>query len=544
MDSTLETVKGAWAMSSDLESSRHLYQPPLYKGGSVWTQDLQEALCGAGRRLTWDVGAVLGIISFSYPCGDRTLVHEVTRRPWLSKVGGDRQAILEEIPSHGLLWDQVPRIARRLYELLQEEAAEVCAGRRDVYVLLSGGLDSRIVAGTVGELKRQGRIEGDIIAVTWGLDDSRDAVYAQKVAEKLGFEWKHLDLRPEHVLENIEWSATLLGGWAPAHHLHRMAWFRRLSDSSIVLSGSYGDSVGRAEYSGRHVLTLDYLQPQDWFQVLQPLARKRGQELIDGDLRRLRERSGGVSQYVQCEHEMEGHYMRNMLGHMMTLMNASTRIYQMYTHPKVYGYMWSIHPALRDDGVYAELLDLLPGEIGSLPWARTNRALRGATQGRQSGLRANFHLYDGWVKNELYRDIELLVDPQWFEWTGIFRPERIEWVRRTVAGGGALTVRMLDLWLWLATFRRYAEWLERSGFDVESFSSQELHRPIILPRKTKRVVETIKVVFGRSAAITGPVKWIRNRHRKALAARARRASIQRYPPQVQAVNDEDEGNNR
>ena len=66
-----------------LESSLHLYQPPLYcdeKGR--WHVSYASAVNGCGGRLTWGLVAILSILSFNYPCGDRTLLNEVKRKPW------------------------------------------------------------------------------------------------------------------------------------------------------------------------------------------------------------------------------------------------------------------------------------------------------------------------------------------------------------------------------------------------------------------------------------------------------------------------------
>ena len=57
----------------------------------------------------------------------------------------------------------------------------------EVYVLLSGGLDSRIAAGVLKYLCDNGELKSVPKAVSWGLEDSRDVVYAKGIAEKLNF---------------------------------------------------------------------------------------------------------------------------------------------------------------------------------------------------------------------------------------------------------------------------------------------------------------------------------------------------------------------
>src|SRR3989442_721563 len=65
----------------------------------------------------------------------------------------------------------------------------------------------------------------------------------------------------------------------------------------------------------------------------------------------------------------------------MSVINHFCSVYQMFTDPRVYSYMWSLHPSLCVDEVYAVLLGRLHPNLARLPWARTNRALRGRTEG-------------------------------------------------------------------------------------------------------------------------------------------------------------------
>ena len=69
----------------DLETSSHLFQPPLYRApDQTWHRDFAAAARRAGGELSWDRTAILSMPSFNYVCGDRTLVRGVRRRPWLA----------------------------------------------------------------------------------------------------------------------------------------------------------------------------------------------------------------------------------------------------------------------------------------------------------------------------------------------------------------------------------------------------------------------------------------------------------------------------
>ena len=291
---------------------------------------------------------------------------------------------MECIPRHGRLWDNTSNIADKLYSLLCEEALTVCEGKEEVYVLLSGGLDSRVLAGILADLHRQGKLPAKPMGVTWGLDDSRDVHYARAVARICGFDWQHISIGPESIMDNIVEGFPLVAGLVPPLHLHRMLWFKCLVACELVLAGSYGDSIGRGEFSGRHVLELDYLCPTNPYNLIcreqvQSAARRSSQICAS-----LLTRAGDVPKYVRCEYEMQCHYMRGEIAQAASIISRFCSFYQMFTSPAVYGYMWSLHPARRDDDIYAALLEQLSPELARLPWARTNQGCCAAVPPEQT----------------------------------------------------------------------------------------------------------------------------------------------------------------
>ena len=131
--------------------------------------------------------------SRGYAFGNSTLLREVRRQPWLSQTSTNGTVSESFIPPHGLLGGSAKQIGGRLFELMCEEAETVCKDRERIYILLSGGLDSRVVAGVIKHLSDQKRIDCKIEAVTWGLSGCRDVAYGKIVAERLDFDW-HLSL--------------------------------------------------------------------------------------------------------------------------------------------------------------------------------------------------------------------------------------------------------------------------------------------------------------------------------------------------------------
>jgi 7-cyano-7-deazaguanine synthase len=74
------------------------------------------------------------------------------------------------------------KIAERLYGLLSDEVLEVCQGRKEIYVLLSGGLDSA----TVLAIARHEGFRCHCLTVDYGQRHLAELSAARKVADSLG----------------------------------------------------------------------------------------------------------------------------------------------------------------------------------------------------------------------------------------------------------------------------------------------------------------------------------------------------------------------
>lgn len=446
------------------ETQQHLYAPPQYKvDGAEWHPSYSSAFSASPDTLTWDLSAILSANSWGYITGQRTLFCEITRQPWMSQIDPDGKIQLADIPVHGYYHLPADQIASRFIELVTQEAKLVCQNHKQVYVLLSGGLDSRIVAGILAKLKESGEIAADIVALVWGQLGSRDVVYSQKVSRLLDMEWFHINLEPEDLMENITITAQHLASSVSPIDVHRIPWFKNTNRDALVLAASYGDSVGRAEYSGSHLLELRGIQLVNSLGLLKPGVVALAKQGIQEDRQALFDRTPGVPKYVLFEHEMQGQYMRGQIAHAMALVNKYCSVYQMFTHPMVYSYMWSIHPAFRVNQVYAEVLKQLHPQLLQLPWARTNRALRGKTIGRESPLTSGFHDYPAWVAGPLNSYLSNIVDPEWFEATGIFCGEKITELAQGIRQGFGNTRYTCSRFLWLASFRLFVEHVETQG---------------------------------------------------------------------------------
>jgi asparagine synthase (glutamine-hydrolysing) len=191
----------------------------------------------------------------------------------------------------------------------------------------------------------------------------------------------------------------------------------------------------------------------------------------------------------------------------MSVINHFCSVYQMFTDPRVYSYMWSLHPSLRADEVYAVLLGRLHPNLARLPWARTNRALRGRTEGTRAGLRREFHDYPGWISGPLYEEFARRVDPDWCAGTGLFDADRVRALSRLARedpDGAArpYAVSPFKIFAWLACFRHFVEWAEAQGKRLRLNPgavrpvTHELRVPFDPTSKLRRLLQNIPAVYG------------------------------------------------
>ncbi|MBX3728779.1 MAG: hypothetical protein KF858_06305 [Candidatus Sumerlaeia bacterium] len=516
-----------------IETSRHLFQAPRFRSpDGRWHDWIEDAHATLSGECVIDPAAILSLLCFSQVCGDNTLVRGIERQPWLSEIRPDGSVRLEEIPPHGTIAPTVAEMATEFLARVEAEARRVCAGRAHIYLLLTGGLDSRIVAGVVARLHREGFLNCTPVAVTWGFPDSRDAGYAEAIARHYGFEWINAPFGPEVVRDNIDVTGKWLGALHSPEMLHYMTWFERVERDALVLAGSYGDSIGRAEFAGLHLLELGPRKPSDPFALMRPGVRAAADRQVREWNENLRRRASNAPLHAQCEHWMQGYRMRGNLCHALTVINRYATIYQMFTDPEVYGYMWSLHPACRTDDMYAMVLERLDPFLARLPWARTNRALSGATHGAREELKPHYHDYTGWSAGALRERLEELVDPEWFGDTGVFDSAGIVALREKVAAMKTRVGRANDVWFWLAGFRSFVSHLEAGGlrvrFDADASAATGSGEA---PRKESVVATVGAALAEKSPGLTSIGKRLRTKYRMMRRARLRQQSLRAFPPQ-------------
>jgi asparagine synthase (glutamine-hydrolysing) len=252
---------------------------------------------------------------------------------------------------------------------------------------------------------------------------------------------------------------------------------------------------------------------------------------VQDDLDQLKRRAQGKPAYAFLELEQQGQYMRGMIAHVMSVINEWCTLYQAFTAPEVYGYMWSIHPAARTDEVYVELIRKLGNDLIAVPWARTNRpidkAIRPVVRYRDAA--PDYRQYHGWMAVELREEMHAALDPAWFADTHLFDRNAVEGLRSAVTSLGldakqtAYSPYHVAAWLW--SFRRFAEsvLLARPKLPQDDGAgAADCVAAMSLPKSDER-----SVLRQRLADVRPLLKMVRHSRKWWL----RRDSLKRYPPE-------------
>lgn len=426
----------------------------IYEQGNQTFSNICSALNGKQGSACIDPTSVLSIINKSYIIGDRTLVKGIQKTSWMhddERSGGNQYAKFE-LPSHGYRILDAENVARKFKSLLLDEAKDYLIDKNVVGILLSGGMDSRIVAGVVRELQTRGEFNGTVVALTWGLENTRDVVYAKKVVETFNWEHKHYPLSAEILAENIELAATMGAEVSPVH-FHAMAMIGQEKGIDCILAGSYGDSVGRGEFSGKKLRQLkdQLVNNYNKFGFLPSSVEQLHRKIIENELVKYQKDFPRKEKWQMYEVEQQCHYMRRQLGFCMDIIDDNIPLYQMFTSPSVFGFIWSLSPECRTDFVYKELLKILPGNLLSIPWARDGKLY--PSEGVALDTIPSAHnQYGKWLRRDCYDMVDSALNNGALDSLKIFNPKGLDIWKKNWHKSNAIKADKIDERIsWLAS---------------------------------------------------------------------------------------------
>lgn len=396
--------------------------------------------------------------------GDKTIVNNISRTQWFSKFYPE-QGIFKNnfILRHRNREADAAEIARELHIALREEVSDYIKESRKVGILLSGGMDSRVVSSVLKEIQNE-RKDFEVYAFCWGNPETRDPVYAKRIAELYNWDYQNFPVTSDTLKKNIEVCAYEGCFYAPKH-LHAMPDVAgRAGELEIecLLAGSYGDSIGRAEYSGVRVENLTPIRKRfrNWFRLFNKDVYEECRKRTISDIGIYRSILGESSETALNELDYQLHYMRNMLGTCMMVLKRVTDFHQVFTRNDVVSLMWSFTNKCRTNEVYRYLLGEIDPKLLDIPWARTGMKYLDIST-KPDNLTKSFHNYSEWVRHELFSHIQDLIFEGEIEKTGIFNMDQIHFIMMQNRKSKVTNGRIEEIILWLSSlsiFLRNNDW--------------------------------------------------------------------------------------
>lgn len=350
------------------------------------------------------IESVISIVCEGYINGLESTITDNKKEEWNTKGLNIIPKNITSIEKHAL----------KLEELLLEELLEKLKGYDKVGIMLSGGLDSRIIAGL---LKKTEQIQGfEVIVYNWGMDGSRDVVYAKKIANLYNWKYKKLNLNPSVLKENFYHNLKIGCEISPIH-LHNMWAVSKDKDSEVVISATFGDSIGRGLFSGKHVKELNS-EPilKDYFYLLKPEIKNRYFPKI---IKKKLNNSNYIDYISLAENDQYFNYLNRLLQTAMSLIELEKPVVQTFTSKKILEHVLSVPVSQRNDDYYKIILKNLPEGIGYIPNAKTGKSFIEDTN-ELDGLSPTSHKYGKWLREDLNDFILSNIDFKKIEALGIF----------------------------------------------------------------------------------------------------------------------------
>lgn len=327
-----------------------------------------------------DPTGCLELLTFGYLLGSRTLVQGIGRLLWRTQLQGDGTLDRYDPIPHGSRVDKPRNVAEQLRQCLEEELATYISGANRVWILLSGGLDSRIVTGILAHFQKTRVMEGEIHAVTWGQELARDVVYAQRIADYFGWPLHRIAYDANLLWGNIGRAVSWGGAEISGIHLHGMCKLRSLLNANdVVIAASWGNSIGRGLFLGHHLSDLQIEPIGNPLDLIAPALQDVCIQQAERDRATAWARCSDDPAAI-VELDQQENYMRRMIGQAMDYIRQFARLEQVFTEPSTVTAMWSYAPESRVAAVYFHLLEDLDEYLFNLPDANTGIAPSGLSE--------------------------------------------------------------------------------------------------------------------------------------------------------------------
>lgn len=198
--------------------------------------------------------ALAQFLTFDHMLDDRTLLEQVKLLPPASILRFENGQThlqnywhlqyLEHYPIQ-----HVDEYQEELLSCLRQASERQMPGPHPAGVLLSGGLDSRVIAA----LLNQNRTNETIRTFTFGSPKCDDVRYAKEISAKLGFQHRFYPLKPDYLIDKAMQGVRCTDGMQNVVHMHTLANLdAQAEEAEIIYKGFLGDALMGYGISERH----------------------------------------------------------------------------------------------------------------------------------------------------------------------------------------------------------------------------------------------------------------------------------------------------
>lgn len=188
--------------------------------------------------------AIGQFLTFQHPLGDRTFLADVRLLPGSSvltfqdgRLNVRRYWDLRYAEHH--TFRSEADYVDELLHLLRQAVKRQARDSLPTGVLLSGGLDSRVLLAFLSEAVRD-----KLFSFTWGVPGCDDARYAREVSAIAGAENHFFELKPDYLLALAEKSVRLTDGMGSVVNLHALATLdAQTRYAKAIYKGFMGDAM-------------------------------------------------------------------------------------------------------------------------------------------------------------------------------------------------------------------------------------------------------------------------------------------------------------
>jgi asparagine synthase (glutamine-hydrolysing) len=217
----------------------------LHSGGLAFASGVRALLADPGLPRRIDRTAIAEFLTYDHALGQRTLLSDVTLLPQGSILTFRRKRLdiqqywRPRFPkTHPVLREADYR--EQVIDLLRLAARRFDRPGPPRALLLSGGLDSRVLLAVLAQDGRSGPLK----TFTWGIPGCDDARFARQASRVAGVRNEFFELRPDWLLRLGEKAVRITDGLGNIVNLHALATLEEESQlAQVIVKGFMGDAL-------------------------------------------------------------------------------------------------------------------------------------------------------------------------------------------------------------------------------------------------------------------------------------------------------------